>query len=77
MRLAMKVYPMKAEELDWFKNESRKCGSNPRGWGTTFILDSQGQCQREPIYEDTRSLGDWDQSSADEAAIWLAVASSI
>lgn len=69
--LVVKVFPMKAMELAWFKNESRKCGYSPRGWGTTFSLDSKGGSPREPVYEDTRSLGDWDQSSGEEAIIWL------
>jgi len=70
MPLLLKVFPMKATELAWFENESKKCGYNPRGWGTTFILDSQA-CGGEPIFEDTRCLGDWDQNSVDEAIIWL------
>ena len=60
---------MKAEELAWFAGRWKIMGGEPRGWRAKFILEADGG--REPIYEDTRSLGDWDHNSNDEAIIWL------
>jgi hypothetical protein len=67
MRLNIKVFPMKSAELEWFKKRAGMCGYDPRGWGTRFVLASFGA----PVYEDTRSLGDWDQNRGDEAIIWV------
>jgi len=60
--LVLKVFSVKAEEVEWFKKLGTKCGYDPRGWGTKFLLDVPG-IPREPVYEDTRSLGDWDPKS--------------
>jgi hypothetical protein len=69
-RLAVTVFPVKKETWDHWMYQKSLCGwSHPVINGVTLAHGGERKC--EPIYEDLCSIGDWDQTRAAKASIWL------
>jgi hypothetical protein len=69
-RLEVKVFPVKSETWEhWRYQKSLSGWSHPVISGLTLVHGGERKC--EPIYEDLCCIGDWDQSRAAKASIWL------
>jgi hypothetical protein len=69
-RLSITVFPVKKETWDhWMYQKGLIGGSHPAITGLTLAYGGHRKC--EPIYEDLCSFGDWDQSQASRASVWL------
>ena len=69
-RLAITVFPVKKETWDhWMFQKSLSGWTHPVINGLTLSYGGERKC--EPIYEDLCSFGDWDQTRAAKASVWL------